>query len=310
MSQRLFVMFVIDTHGIGVWLFHRQAALNAQKDDENGEPCEMLDAFRQWLTELLDRFDPTYAAACLEGRNNWRMDEARGGVADYKANRKPVDTRLKLQLNKLPALIESLGVRCVRHDEYEADDIAATLTANAADLEVVLVSNDKDWSQLLGDNVTIFAPKPDNAGETHRYDSAAWEAKTQIPPHRMCEFLALVGDTSDNVAGVEGWGEVTARTAIVQTRSWAELERKARAGKLEKIRAPKQAALIEQLPAFREALRLVTLRCDVPLSETLDALARAHPTEHGNSPEQAAAGSSMTAENRVSGTAAAISEAS
>lgn len=287
MNKRL---FVLDVCGVGHWLGHKHETMQRE---HNGEPCEMIDAFEQWLLELLTRFEPSHAAACLEGRNNWRKDTARGGAADYKSNRKPLDPRLKSQLDKLPALIRSLGVHCVRHEDNEADDIAATLVAQHAsnELPVVLVSGDKDWSQLLGDNVTLFSPVPDRAkGETHLYDCAAWEAKTQIPPHRMPEFLALVGDSSDFVAGVNGWGAVAATNAIVQTRSWAELERKARAGQLQKIPTKKQAALIEQLPAFHDALRLVTLRYDVPLTETLDALAYAHPSEHSNSAEHETAG--------------------
>lgn len=275
MSARL---FVLDVYGVAHWLFHKNAAI--PRDDANGEPCEMLDAFDQWLLELLTRFEPTHVAACMEGSKNWRKDEARGGAADYKSDRKPIDLRLKLQLKKLPALIESLGVKCVRHDDHEADDVAATLATLAnEELPVVLVSNDKDWSQLLGEHVTMFTPKPDTAGETHLYDCAAWEAKTQIPPHRMPEWLALVGDSSDCVAGVEGWGKGTATNAITQTRSWAELERKARAGKLEKIRPKVQASLVEQLPAFTEALRLVTLRYDAPITETLADLEWVHPSE-------------------------------
>ncbi len=101
----------------------------------------------------------------------------------------------------------------------------------------------------------------------------------------MTEYLALVGDASDSVKGVEGWGKVKAVNAIAQTKSWPEIVRKARAGQLEKITTKNQAALIAQLEEFALAHELVSLRFDVPITETLDDLRWGRPSDLGNSAE-------------------------
>lgn len=279
-------LYLLDTHGVCVWLFHKHAA---EPRERNGERCEMLDAFYAWAMEFLGHFEPGHIAACLEGRKNWRKEVASGGCVSYKANRKAADAALAQQLNMVPALLAELGIACVRDESMEADDLIATLAArHESELPVVVISSDKDLSQLITAQTTMFAPVPDKAGERHHYDVAGWTAKAGIAPHRMREFLALLGDSSDNVAGVPGWGKVNATNAIAQTKSWPEIVRKARAGQLQKITTKNQAALIDNLETFALAYKLVGLRYDANVPD-LGALVWRDPSAFGNSAEQPAA---------------------
>ncbi len=270
---------IFDASGLGHWMYHAT---------DKTDPAAMLNRLREWLYEYLGSQEPTHACAALDGAKNWRK------VVDvsYKANRtKPIDDALRAQLKEMPGVFESLGVVCVRDDECEADDIAATLVAQQSGLEreITLVTSDKDWSQLLIDGVRMFDPRPNKAGETVVYDAVSWIAKKQIPPHRMREYLALFGDAGDNVAGVPGWGAVNATNAINQTKSWPEIVRKAKAGQLQKITTKNQAVLVDHLADFDLAYRLVGLRYDAVVPD-LEALRFAHPSDLGNPPEQSPEG--------------------
>lgn len=271
-------LYLLDMSGLAHWMYHSS---DKELRDENGNAFGVIQRWREWISELLNRFEPTHIAAVFDGSRNWRKDPDRGGSAEYKAQRKEIDEDLRAQLDRLPSEVASLGIRCLRYDEYEADDTIATLADMYASEEMptVIVSSDKDLAQLISDHVTMFDPRPDKDGQTHLYDAARAEEKWGVQPHRMAELLALVGDSSDNVHGVEGWGKVRAVNAINQTRSWSELERKAHAGALQKIKPELQASLIAQLAAYHEAHRLVSLRYDVPVTETLDDLAWQHPAE-------------------------------
>ncbi len=260
-------LYILDCSGLAYWLWHR----GNQDLTEHGEPCGMLYALREWCFEFLERQRPSHIVAALDGGNNWRKKT----FAEYKAGRPPIDERLKIQLNKIRGEFEALGIRCIRHDEFEADDVAATLVNQFAspELPVTLVTSDKDWAQLISEHVRLFDPRPDKVdGTTHIYDAHAWQAKSGVPPHRMAEFLAMTGDASDGVPGVEGWGKVKAVNAITQTKSWPEIVRKARAGLLQKITTKNQAALVAQLAEYQLAHELVSLRYDVPITETIDDL--------------------------------------
>lgn len=267
-------IYLCDMGGISHWLWH---AGNKDLKDEHGRPCGMLFGVREWFYQLLERYEPTHIAACFDGADNWRKK----AYVEYKANRKPIDEALALQLNQLEAEVRSLGIHCVRHETFEADDTIATLCAEFASEEtpVVIVSSDKDLAQLIGEHVTMFDPRPDKNGQTHLYDAKGATEKWGVAPHRMAEFLAIKGDASDNVPGVKGWGDVKARNAINQTRSWPELLRKVRAGQLEKITTAHQAEFVAKLADYTLSHELVSLRYDVPTTETLDNLAWLSPVK-------------------------------
>lgn len=274
-------IYLLDMSGIAHWLYH---AGNKEAIDDTGEFCGMLNGWRQWIFEFLDRYDPSHIAAVYDGANNWRKNPANGGSLEYKAQRPPVDKELSLQLRILPKETTGIGIRKLRYDTFEADDVIATLVSTHASEEtpIIIVSSDKDLAQLIGDNVSMFDPRPKKDGQTHLYNAVRATEKWGVPPHRMAELLALIGDASDNVPGVKGWGKVRAVNAINQTRSWSELVRKARSGQLEKINPDLQASLIAQLSTYADCHRLVSLRYDVPIVETIDDLQWKHPAEVNN----------------------------
>ena len=157
---------------------------------------------------------------------------------------------------------------------YEADDTIATLARQAVErgLRVVVVSADKDLLQLVDDDVVVLNPGREGSGST-RFDRKTVEEKWGVPPERIVDVLALVGDSVDNVPGVPGIGDKGARDLV---REFGSVE-----SVLEHADDVKRAAYREGLKSHRaEALlskQLVTLRTDAPVTLDLEALRRQEP---------------------------------
>jgi len=228
--------------------------------------ADMIDGVRLWWLDFVSRYRPARAVACLDcsRETNWRKIR----YAEYKSGRdsRPKDEALISGMRQLPSLFTSLRVPTLRVDGYEADDLIATFSARH-DGEVIIVTNDKDLLQLVDDRVRVYNLAPNKAGDCVFYDFAAVEQKHGVPPHRLREYLAIKGDSADSIPGIKGLGDVFARTAIRQTRSKAELIRKASEGALNDITAAKQAYFTEHLADFNLSFELVGLKFDAPIAE-------------------------------------------
>lgn len=255
----------------------------------------MLHALDGWLWEMRKKLNPSHVVACFDGANNFRKSID----PEYKLGRSAKPENFIAQLRLAPSITESHGIRGMRVDTMEADDCIASVASRLAgpECEVIIVSEDKDLMALVGDHVRQYSPK---AGVF--YDVAAVEAKHGVPPWRISDYLAMAGDSADNIPGIAGIGKKYAAEAIRQTHSMRELWRRASEGSLSNLKPATQAKIFAGRSEFEASLKLVALRIDLDI-------AAFDEYRLGNSPEQAVAGSSMTAENRVSGPAAAISEA-
>lgn len=260
-------LYLIDANGAAHWLFHSLKG----RMDEHGNELTLADATRQWWHMFMQRMNPTYAAVIFDGPNNWRWKIH----AEYKSRRKakPRDEEKIAALKTLPATWEALGLPVLCYDTFEADDAIASIANKMAadDCEVVIVSSDKDLFQLVGPHVKQYDPRPNKAGVCMFYDERGVEEKMFVPPHRVRELLALWGDATDDVPGVEGWGHTTAANAIKQTASSREIFRKAALGELTSITPKNQAALVAQRAAYDLSHELVGLRFDVPVPDELAA---------------------------------------
>lgn len=174
-----------------------------------GRPTNAVYIFVTMLRKLFNEQSPTYIAASfdLPGRT-FRDDLA----ADYKANRAPMPDELAEQIPMVHAACEALGVPILTSERYEADDVIGTLTekAAAAGFEVVIVTGDKDFFQLVRDGIQVFNPRDEGTW----YDAAGVKEKFGVAPEQVVDVLALMGDTIDNIKGVPGIGEKGARDLI------------------------------------------------------------------------------------------------
>jgi len=147
---------------------------------------------------------------------SWRHER----YAAYKANRPPTPEDLKAQQPKVTAMVEALGIPTVEAPGHEADDLIASLALayRARGEHVVIASADKDLLQLVGDGIRMWDPMRDRL-----YDPAAVKAKWGVPPARVADVLALMGDSSDNVPGVPGIGQKRAAALLAEYTSLAAL---------------------------------------------------------------------------------------
>lgn len=131
----------------------------------------------------------------------------------YKANRPSMPEDLRLQIPKIHEIVDCYSIPSLTVEGYEADDIIATLTRKALDYRwnVVIVSSDKDLMQLVSEKVAMWDPQRDVL-----YDSELVREKFGVPPDRLLDFMALTGDSSDNIPGIPGIGPKTASKLITE----------------------------------------------------------------------------------------------
>ncbi|NNC66113.1 MAG: DNA polymerase I, partial [Gammaproteobacteria bacterium] len=233
-----------------------------------GEPTGAIMVVLNMLYKLLDEYSPEHIAVVFDAPGKTFRNDL---YDDYKANRPPMPDDLRPQIEPLLEAIEANGIPLVRVADVEADDVIGTLAREASKrgLETVISTSDKDMAQLVADNVTLL----DTMSDT-RLDTDGVKAKFGVAPEQIIDFLALTGDTSDNIPGVPGVGPKTAAKWLAEHGTLDAIIENADAipGKAgENLRAT-----LGQLPLYRE---LTTIVCDLELDVGPDGLTLGEPDE-------------------------------
>lgn len=180
----------------------------------------------------------------------------------YKANRPPMPEDLRSQMETIRELIEAFGWPLFEKEGFEADDLIACIAGKSAPRPVRVVSADKDISQIIDDRVQMLVPDHEGKGFLIR-DAKATLEKFGVPPSGIVDYLAMVGDSSDNIPGVEGVGPKTAAALISQFGSIDAM-----------LAAPEQIAretLREKIVASADILRLnkqlIRMDLSIPLED-------------------------------------------
>src|SRR6185369_16282158 len=251
-------LFLIDGSSQMYRAFHApiRTAEGGLLRNAQGRPTNAVYIFVTMLRKLLNEQHPSFIAASfdLPGRT-FRDDLA----ADYKANRTPMPDELAEQIPMVHAACEAMGVPILTSERYEADDVIGTLTtqAAAAGFDVVIVTGDKDFYQLVRDGIRVFNPRDEGTW----YDAAGVKEKFGVAPDQVVDVLALMGDTIDNIKGVPGVGEKGARDLIVQYGSLENLLAHASEVSSKRYREP----LLANMEAARQSRELARIRTDVPV---------------------------------------------
>jgi DNA polymerase I len=218
------------------------------------------------LLRIIKERKPEYMAAAFEGDGSFRSSI----FAAYKATRKQPPDDLEAQFEYCRKITQAIGVSCFEADEYEADDVIGTIAMRMSALghPVVIVTGDKDMSQLVTENVRVY----DMARE-HWLDESGVMEKFGVTPSQIPDLLALHGDHIDNIPGVAGVGEKTARQILSVCPSVEELSSLELAPKLRfRGRDEILKRIRENMETVRLSRKLATICCDAPIEVSPERL--------------------------------------
>ena len=248
--------YIIDGH----YQIHRSYhAPFRQLNSPSGEPTRATHTFCQSLFNLIRTRRPDYLAMVLDvsDRTVFRCEL----YPEYKANREPPPEDLPLQADRIIQIVQAMDIPVYRKEGFEADDLLATIAHRLAneDVELYLVSRDKDLDQLISDRVFLFDPMKDQV-----LDRGKLMETKGYAPEQAVDIQTLSGDPTDNVPGVVGIGPKTAAKLVAKYGSArAVLDH---ATELTPKQCENVLAFADQMPITRQ---LVTLRRDVPLDFAL-----------------------------------------
>lgn len=226
--------------------------------NSKGLPSNAVFAMAKLLLKL-DKEYPSFDGAFVFDKG--KIEKRLAIAPDYKANRPPMPEELKMQIPYIRDLIASFGWNIIEHEGYEADDLMGGMAKTFTDRKVLILSSDKDISQVIDkeDRVNMLVPSHDGKGLNIR----SWEEtirKFGVAPDRIVDYLSLIGDSSDNIPGVPGIGPKTAAALINESGSIYEM--------LNDPQRIKKESLREKILAHKEILEknilLITLILELP----------------------------------------------
>jgi DNA polymerase I len=242
-----------------------------------GENTSAALGVANFLVRLREKYQPDYWAWVNDAGDSFRTQV----FPEYKSTREKLDQELQVDFDqavtRVGELLEAFRVPLVTINGYEADDVIGTLARLGVERgwESVIVSGDKDFYQLIAPGISLLNPGRGGKGmvEEQWVDVSNATERLGIPPGQVVDYLALVGDTSDNVPGVRGIGE---KGAVALLQEYGDLETLlSRAGEV-KAKRPREA-LLAQADNARLSRRLVTIQRDVPLEVDWDGFVEREP---------------------------------
>ncbi len=242
--------------------FHAMPSLTNSK----GEPTGAVYGVINMLHRLLKDYQPEQIAVVFDAKGKTFRDEL---YPEYKAHRPPMPQALQQQIEPIHAIIRAMGLPLLIIDGVEADDVIGTLARQAGEQgrETVISTGDKDLAQLVNEHVTLI-----NTMNGSVLNPQTVREKFGVPPGRIVDYLALIGDSVDNIPGVP---KVGPKTAAKWLHAYGSLDGViAHAGEIKGKVGENLRASLEQLPLSRQ---LVTIKQDVALPVTPRQLTRQPP---------------------------------
>ncbi len=224
--------------------------------NSKGQHTNAVYGFTTMLMKIIREHQPTYLGVVFDEKGPTIRHEE---FTEYKAHRPEMPGDMQSQIPFIHQVVEAFGLPVIRMAGLEADDLIGTLAKQAAgpDLNVVIVTGDKDMFQLLTPAVCIFDPvKGKWIGEAECHE------RFGVEPARVVDIMGLMGDSADNIPGVKGIGEKTAKKLITEFGTIEEL-----LSRIEEVKAPKTRSLLqEQADQARLSKKLATILVDCPIT--------------------------------------------
>lgn len=242
-------------------------ALPMTLTDSNGRIINAAYGYTSMLSRIIREIKPTHLAAVFDlAAPTFRHIE----YEKYKATRKPMPNELVEQIPIIKELLCKMGIPCMELSGYEADDVIGTI-AKKYDIETVIVTGDKDCLQLIDDSTYVWLTKG-NMKEIVFYDADKLMEVYALAPYQIIELKALMGDSSDNIPGVYGIGEVTALKLIREYNDVDNLY-----NNIDCITGKVKEKLISGRESAYLSKALATIDINVPISIDIDKLLLKYP---------------------------------
>jgi len=264
-------LFLVDGYALMYRAYY--AMISRPLTTSSGENTSAPFGLTRFIIDLLEQHAPDYLGVVFDAGHSFREEVH----PEYKATRRKMPEEMEASIPRCRALVEAFNIPVLEEENWEADDVIGTLAeqAEAEGLQTVIISGDKDFYQLIGPRVWLLNPGRGGASpvpeEWVRPENA--EEKLGVPPERVTDYLALIGDSSDNVPGVAGIGEKTAPKLLDRWGSLEEILEHEEEVELTRARN----ALEDHEGDARLSKQLVTIRRDAPVELDLEALRRQEP---------------------------------
>jgi len=232
-----------------------------------GEPTNAIYGVTNMLRKLIADYQSDYVTVVFDAPGKTFRNDL---YEDYKAHRPPMPDDLRVQIEPLHHLIRAMGLPLIMEPDVEADDVLGALAQHAAiqGFNVVISTGDKDMAQLVTEQITL-----ENTMTNTRMDIQGVIDKFGVKPEQIIDYLALMGDTSDNIPGIPKVGPKTAAKWLQQYETLENLV--ANAGDISGKIGENLRAHLEMLPLSKQ---LTTIKCDLNLPYTMEDLKR-QPTD-------------------------------
>lgn len=254
-------IILVDGNNLLFRSFYATAYQGVIMKNSKGFPTNALYGFINMMHKIIEEEAPSYIMVAFDKGKTFRHDK----YVDYKAGRSEMPDELRLQFPKAKEVLEALGIKYFEIDNYEADDIIGTLSLeveNRDDFIATIISSDKDLLQLVSDKVVMKLLK--QSGHI-MMTKEEFEKTYQVPPIRMIDLKALMGDPSDHIPGVKGIGEKTAINLLSKFNSLDNLY-----NRIDEVTGKTKEKLENDKENAYMSYDLATIYREVPLGFTLD----------------------------------------
>ncbi|MBR4158713.1 MAG: DNA polymerase I, partial [Spirochaetia bacterium] len=257
--------FILDGYSLiykSYFAFIRNPMMNPK-----GENSSAVFGFFRTLFSLFDRYNPEYFLVTLDSLTPTFRHEM---YPEYKATRDKTPEDLHAQIPRIEAILKALGIAAIRMNGYEADDIIATYAkkCQSEDFQCRIITGDKDLLQLISDNIKVIRYGKDDYNEMDR-DGVYKE--WGVWPEQILDYLAICGDTADNIPGVKGIGP---KGAVTLLQTYGNID--SIYENIENIKGANKAKLEAGREDCLMSRKLVELCTDVPLKQCLDDFSTAN----------------------------------
>lgn len=270
-------IYLVDGHALAYRAFY--AMIGRPLRTSRGENTSVPWGVTRFVLKLISEHKPEYLGFVFDaGRGETFRHEI---YEPYKATREKLDEadaeEFRNSMERVREILEALHIPAFEMEDYEADDVIGTLAVKAIEqgFDAVIVSGDTDFYQLIGPHAAVIEPGRGGpaAIEPQWVDAKAATERFGVPPEKVIDYLALVGDPSDNVPGVRGIGPKTAEALLKRFGTLEEILK--HADKIESKRV--RQAVMEHVEEVRLSRQLVTIKTDVPVEIDLETLRRREP---------------------------------